>query len=550
MSFNSDMKTDVFERNTYDILSTQFHLNQDSNLTDWISFDSLFGNPGKQGIVGLLNFKNNTSDEAGEDSDDNNSKSNNLKCVFKISQYVNYLATHEYVIMKGLEEVATFCPHFCRTIGLQETTMDAKFQKNCTNPFTINTRYPVKKDVLLIEYIDKAAKFYNYIKSSKIDEAILYSSIKQVLMAINIAQKLKQFSHYDLHSFNVMMKRCDKDLVMLYVLDDENQFAIPSFGHYPVIIDYGFSFISDMNNGPLWTSLAHTDAGFMSDRFDWVADPKLFLVSVSSEIKEKRQSKTSEKFRRIVKNMFKPLSIDWDCGWDNKEERGAADFILDIIEPYCEPSPLFREYPHYCIDIIQSLIILPLQNQKYSDIELSFNTFVGEWIKIENEISNAYFGLYVLKNLISFARILRPSYSNEKTRKSAVTSFRRAIYVTLDEISKFARPKNVDYEKMLCSLYVFATSTEGVLYDVINNRMKDKIKEYEKMPVQNVEQIYAAIDVNIPSKYQYNSNTIICLVDCITKKRSYHKLSEEIIDDLNSSSHLTHGCSLYSFING
>ena len=62
------------------------------------------------------------------------------------------------------------------------------------------------------------------------------------------------------------------------------QHYIPTNGHYPVIIDFGFSYINDMKDGPLWPSMAHTCVGFMSDRFDWVADPKLFLVTVSGEI--------------------------------------------------------------------------------------------------------------------------------------------------------------------------------------------------------------------------------------------------------------------------
>ena len=92
-----------------------------------------------------------------------------------------------------------------------------------------------------------------------------------------------------------MIKKCNKDLVFLYKLDDENQFCVPSMGHIGIIIDYGFSYISDMKDGPLYASLCHTDVGFMSDRFDWVADPKLFLVTVSDEIKEMRKTKNAKK---------------------------------------------------------------------------------------------------------------------------------------------------------------------------------------------------------------------------------------------------------------
>ena len=128
-----------------------------------------------------------------------------------------------------------------------------------------------------------------------------------------------------------MIKRCDKNIVNLYIIDDDNQFCIPTMGYNPIIIDYGFSYISDMEDNPLWASLAHTDVGFMSNIFDWVADPKLFLITVSLEIKNKRNSKQSKIFRRIVKNIFYPLNIDWESGWDEDQDRGATEFITQIF---------------------------------------------------------------------------------------------------------------------------------------------------------------------------------------------------------------------------
>ena len=36
--------------------------------------------------------------------------------------------------------------------------------------------------------------------------------------------------------------------------------------------------------------------------------------------------------------------------------------------------------------------------------------------------------------------------------------------------------------------------------------MKTKQEEYKKMPLKSIEQIYGAIEVNIPNKYIYNEN--------------------------------------------
>lgn len=505
----------------------------DNNNLSILEFYRLFEKSGKQGYVGIMHLKQN----------ENNSR---LKCVFKISQYVNYLVHHEYIIMKGLTELAPFCPHFCRILGVEEVEMDAKFKKDSDNPFEIQTKYPVRKDVMLCEYISESNKFYNMIRGKYTCDNVIYSCVKQVLMATAIAQKQKRFTHYDMHSLNIMVKQCDPNIVFLYVLDNDNQFLVPTHGNYPVIIDYGFSYIGDMDNGPLWTSLAHTDVGFMSDRFDWVADPKLFLVTVSSEIQEHRPGKQADKFRNIVRNIFKPLKIDWECGWDNEVRRGAADYVMHILDKYSSSSILFSDWPHYCIDVLQSLIILPLQEQDYGDIEIAFTTFINEWIKIENEINNPYYNLYILKNMVSLARKLLPVYMDENTQTKAVTAFRRAMFELLNEITSYCRPKNVHFEKLLCSLYVLAKCVEGILYEVMDSRMTQKTKQYELMPLSSTEQIFAAIDVNIPSVYKYTDKTRVVVLDCVNKTTKEAKIPNSILSTLNSVSPLIRGSILYS----
>ena len=337
------------QTNNYTDLVSYYKQNQDKNWKEWLLFDQVFNKPGKQGLVGLLSDKTTPKN----------------KYIFKVSQYINYLIQHEFVVMTGLNDLAPYCIHFCKSIGTIICKVDPKSRKE-GNPFNSDSKYLIEKEVLLCEYIDKSCKFYNYIRAvdDKIPEDIIYSTIKQVLLAIAIAQNKKQFTHYDLHSCNIMMRKCDKDLVFLYVLDENNQFIVPTYGHYPTIIDFGFSYISDMNDGPLWASMGHTEVGFMSDRFDWVADPKLFLVTVSSELKEKRKSKKSKKLRRIVKNLFSPLTIDWDSGWDNINDQGASDYITEMLEDYNIGSIIFEDYEHYCIDIIQSLIIFTFRRAR------------------------------------------------------------------------------------------------------------------------------------------------------------------------------------------
>ena len=216
--------TSLDKRSDYETLIDYFNKNKDKPWSEWLNFGTVFNKLGKQGLVGILTSKKNPDKQY----------------VFKISQYINYLIQHESNVMKGLNQIALYCPHFCRTYGTIKSKINPKAEKTA-NPFELNTKYSIEKEVLLCEYLDKSYKLCTYIRATKkINESILYTTIKQVLLALTIAQKKKQLSHYDLHSNNIMMRKCDKDNVFLYVLDDDNQFCVPSFGHYPVIIDFGF----------------------------------------------------------------------------------------------------------------------------------------------------------------------------------------------------------------------------------------------------------------------------------------------------------------------
>jgi hypothetical protein len=176
-----------------------FEENKEKNWTEWLNLETVFEESGKQGIIGILSLKDNPK----------------KYYVFKISQNINHLINHEINIMKSLNEISNYCPHFCRGIDILPFKVDLLSKKN---PLNIeNSKKIIEKDGLLMEYLKNCLKFCDHLKSKKISEKTIFSTIKQVLLAISIAQDKKKFSHYDLHSDNVMMKKCDKDLVFLYV---------------------------------------------------------------------------------------------------------------------------------------------------------------------------------------------------------------------------------------------------------------------------------------------------------------------------------------------
>lgn len=502
-------------------LLTYYDENKDKPWSEWLEFDCLFEKPGKQGEVGLLK-----------------SKDGRLQYIFKMSQTMNFLSLHELTIMQGLNSLYEFCPHFCKGIGVINCDIEPDLRSK--NPFKIKSKYPVEKEVLLCEYIDKSSKFSNYIMSSRIPEHIIFSVIKQVLLAIQLAQIETRFTHYDLHSDNIMVKKCNEDLVLLYKLDEKTQYCVPTLGYYPVIIDYGFSYIGNMEENPLWTSLAFTEVGFMSDRFDWVADPKLFLVTVSYELKKYRSSRNSRKLRNIVYNVFGKLDIDMSSGWDREIDKSAIDNVSDELQKHTHTSKIFRDYEYICLDILQSLIILPLEEQSEAGLDKAFEIFIKEWVKIEKEIASDYYNLFIFKEMVSIARDIRCDYENGY-HNEAVLAFRRGIHEIVNKVSNFSLLQDIHYEKMLCALYLLSKSVEGMLYRLVSKRMEEKKDAYSKLPVQSVEEIYAIVETNIEDPYRYNKDTVVLFLDCVNQKYQIFDLPENEIDNINSLNSLYRG---------
>jgi hypothetical protein len=98
---------------------------------------------------------------------------------------------------------------------------------------------------------------------------------------------------------------------------------------------------------------------------------------------------------------------------------------------------------------------------------------------------------------------------------------------------------------MLCAILVFAKNLEGFLYDILSKRMEEKQKQYKKLPLQSVEQMYGAIEANIPDDYVYNKNTIITIINDINETTTVYEMPEEYIDEINELHPMARGTFIY-----
>lgn len=478
---------------------------------------------GKQGYTGVL-----------EDKDKNS-------VVFKVSKKIDYNAEHEFNVLSRLNDLS-FCPNFMRVYKLIEQQVEPVVQKNAS-PFIITSKYPLLKKVILEEFIS-GQKLYHHIQNGTVKTETIYNIIKQTLCAIASGQALVNLTHYDLHSDNVMLSPCDDNIVYLYTYNDELAFAVPTNGYTAKIIDFGFSFVDKCKGNFLNTSMGHTDVGFVSDRFDWVADPKLFLISVKDELEKYR--KNTKVFSNIVKNLFSKLTVDWECGWDDFGGKSAADSLIKELErKFKFNSKVFDRYVTYAVDLLCNLIVLPIEEKPYENLFISYNAFVKEFMKIEENISSSQYNLYILKCLIDSARLHRDTYLENE--RAGIDAFRKDVNHAILSVSKFCSPRGVHYEKMLVSLYTFASCAEGYFHQFMKKKMKQKYDEYETIPVKGILDIIQILNVNLEDNYVYSNDTRVIVIDTNSGIQKEIELTKGIVEVVNGAPKELKGLLLYNY---
>ena len=499
-------------------------------LPEFLEFHSSFPKSGKQGILGLLS-----------------NVDNNKKYVYKISQYLNFLADQEFSVMDGLNDIREFCPHFCKTYGKFKTNVVQEF-RTMDNPFDVE-KDAIQTDVLVMENIEDARKMYRYIKNDSIQPEVVMSIVKQTLIANIIAGEHTRFTHYDMHSNNVLVKKCQPNSAFLYILDENRTYLVPTYGYYPIIIDFGFSFNKNCEHKPMYGALAHTDIGFIPSVYDQHSDAKLFLTSVSNEIKKYKDCEISNTFRTLVENIYGKCKVDLECGWDTREDDvSISDQLLKKMSNQFRRSKFFKKQGHHVVDLLQTLVDLPLTNRKTEDnIDDLAGILITEFLKIEKDISEDFYNMYILKNIIETASSLKNDYVVREKRANAVSVFREKVLESIDKVVRFCNPK-INWEKLLCCLLCMSKCIENFCHDRLKKLLSVKKSDYNKMALRDTSSIYEAIEANVPSHFFFDRDTELYVWDCPQQKGYKKKLNPDLIQKVNETHPFERGTILYEHL--
>jgi len=485
-----------------------------------------FGGPilkkGKQGLVGFLI-----------------NKSTRQKYVYKISQYLDFMIDQEYNVMNDVNGLRDYCPHFVKSYAKFKLPLTSNF-KRAKNPFENNPLYKsIVTDMIVMENLEGCKKFFKYIKNNVASTIELVSIVKQTLLATDIAHKKVKFTHYDLHSDNILIKECDPNVVFLYVIDGKYH-LVPTYGRYPVLIDFGFSYSKSAENRRMSCTLAHTKYGFVQCRPDSFTDPKLFLTSVSYEINRHKKTDMSQIFRNIVKNLYKDARVELDCGWDNRQKSNISDDFLEDFEKTFQKSDFFDEQAGYIVDLLQSLVVLPFtyrkSNEKTKDL---LSLVINEFSKIEKLVNDDFYNLFILKEIISSAVRNRDLYTSGYTRAEAVSNFKNDTLDAVDRVAKFCNIK-LNWERLLCTLLCLGKNIQNYCYDKLQRLIGDKERDYLTIPLNTLE-IYEALESNLPSDFEFSKDTIIYTWNSDIENSTKTVLDKNLIKLLNQTHPLERG---------
>jgi serine/threonine protein kinase len=389
---------------------------------------------------------------------------NGKTCIVKISKTIDFRQRHEFFIMKELKELKI--PNFCLPVFLSTQSVPTKYlYKGTGDPLRSGGR-SVYTELCGMEYIDSDVNFETIIADSTNSLEVVFSIIKQVLCAISIAYDKIGFTHYDLHTDNIMIEECE-DEYHDYLLPSSGGrhkvLRVPLYRRRAKIIDFGFSTVHNVNR--IASPIMFPQYGYTSNVSHPTVDVKVFLVSIVYELERYRMFQFEEwkHFRNIVVNLFYKNSINLTNGWNNAVEHISYDGLISCIEEMASsfPSNVFCSQTQQCMDILQYGIQYPLKKATSpGNLKVCFDSFIHEWNKFDTEIGKSIQKLAMLKHIIMSCVAVQDKIRDNTTM--AIEEFK--ILVSDQSLFDFLAPKNVDYKKLLISLLLLFDCIENVLY--------------------------------------------------------------------------------------
>lgn len=493
-----------------------------------------FGTDSVQGTAGIVQLKNN----------------NKSKSVFKVSNCIDFSIEHESIVLDQLNKISKFCPHFMYKFAEIDLPISSNyFTESGKKGHGIlqETKVLATTPILFTEFISKYT-FYHAIKGY--DKNVISSQLIQVLCALKISQLKCNFTHYDLHMDNILVRECDKNIVHLYLLPDDNCVLVPTFGLIPVIIDMGSA--HSKGHKRMLSSSENYECGLQSTSFDRLADIHHLLLSTFSCLE--KYIPLCEKLMLKLALMFHPLPAWKEKGWKilfHKLNKSVKYIIRDkskLIhsghkddrENY---SHVFEELFEDFISILNGAIPLPFIHnpiisndfEKFEELLISkFDAFFKHFVILLelDSVKTDQDCLYALKEIVNASfQINQPISKDEKDKALSQLRLKLMFVIPDRELKQIKMNEFIktiyDLGKCIGSLYKFLEDEHNDFIDAVYNECPSDIIEFIDFFRQNM-----------PPECELSQDTIVNIFDIQNETFSESKLNltKKEFDELNKLS--------------
>lgn len=483
-----------------------------------MEYIKVFDTKGVQGLTGILNFK-----------------SSNEKIVFKISFDIDLSCEHEFKILSRINDIKKFCPHFVGTYGMTCIPISNKFiSNNCDSDnedekiglFEQDSNY-LPTNILFQNYVSDLS-YYKILKFGH--KNIIHSQILMILCALEISQKTINFTHYDLHLDNILIKTCDENTYNIYIIENK-KYIIPTNGYYPVIIDMGNSFVDSLKGNNMTSTIMNYHNGLQPNVYDKINDIHHFLLSTFDYLEYKSPQWYSMSYR--IMHEFRNIPLIRGKGW-KKLDIDVGKKLHDYISQNIKPTKIFEDYEYNLLDILCNLIELPVENYtefNTQDFNKALYSFFIEIEKLDiEELVHNFEPLFIIKELVS---IFNANINNTNI-KNIENQFKMNINFL---ISKSSYPKNFDFYNTFSCMKIIKNNLPYLINTFIKPNILLINDKYNLTNVKSPIDMFKILKNNLSQRYSFNINTKFNIIDS-DKKQNFeifinNIMSENEIDFLN-----------------
>jgi len=471
-----------------------------------------------------------------------------INFIWKVCESWDYTILAEYNIMKRLEEMFEWNPHFVRAYEVVEMETHPSFSRepikyvpflykyNKNNKIDIPKR-KCKNHFLLMEELTGHLSVYDYLyliedfKDGKRINNIICSIIMQTLISIYNANKYCDFTHYDLHTSNVLMEDTD-DMYRLYIGEDY-EFLLRTHELSTVIIDTGYSYCDVLSKGVIDTCITNFTTGYTPIVSNLNHDFRTFLLNMVWDYPThcSATSKMSSKLKDYANTYYKTSHIDMKTGWLklNRDKIFVLKKYINDVTKLCSKKSIFYDSSINCFDVFTHIMKLPLkETDEKIDIKLhreKFMKFYNLFVRIENKCgSSLTFRKYIFKTIIHFyyKQIFSESGYSSTVFQSDIESLLNDYNITVTDF---------DYDAFYHSLLNYLTYYECAVseaYRVIESQNKQDFLKVPQ-PVNIMNFIYELYDQDINLKI----DDIVMVYDSVKKEKRSIIITDEIYQKLN-----------------